>query len=174
MTKRLYQCASFLTLALFLAWGGCTTTQVAPPTVVIPPDPPAYVKVPHPEGMDVGDLLAIFTTENAPTIESLKTCDADYLKLREKTQSTEELEQGAREFVRLEPVKWHWCYYGKLYLLDTELKDESYIQEKQKRVTQTYLFVTPFSRAFLKEYQDSRYLRVAIIRYRRYSETVFF
>jgi len=156
-----------------IGWGGCSTSQVAP-LPELPPTPPDYVKVPHPEGLDIGDLVAIFTDSSAPSPDTLKTCDADFAKLRTMTNSTDELSQGAREFVRIEPVKYHWCFYGKLYQLEEQLAQDAYIDEKQKHVLDAYIFLTPISRAFMAEYKDSRYLRWAAFRYRSLSEHVFY
>ncbi|OFZ81710.1 MAG: hypothetical protein A2583_12285 [Bdellovibrionales bacterium RIFOXYD1_FULL_53_11] len=156
-----------------IGWGGCSSSQVNP-LPPVPPAPPGYVKVHHPEGLDYGDLLAIFTEPEAPSPDSLKDCDAEYIKLRNLTDSREELLEGAREFIRTDPVKYHWCFYGKLVQLEDGVKNSIYIDEKQKNVLDTYLFLSPMARAYLLEYNDSRYLRWAITRYRRYSEYVFF
>jgi hypothetical protein len=156
-----------------IAAGGCSTAQVAalPP---IPPPAPDYVKVPHPEGMDLGDLMAVFTERDAPAPESLKDCDADWKKLSGLTRSRDERAMGLRELVRRDPVKYHWCFYGKLLELERSLQAEAYIDEKQKQVLATFSFATPVAHAFNDEFRDSRYLRWAIARYRRLSEYVFY
>lgn len=162
-----------IALALIAVWG-CSGSKVAP-LPPVPPVPPGYVRVPHPEGLDVGDLMAIFTDRMAPSPGEIQTCDADYRKLRHLTQSKQELLQGTRELVRADPVRYHWCFYAKLMTLEEKLSEGSlYIEERQKAVLDTYVFVTPFARAFLLEYQDSRYMRWAVNRYRRLSENVFY
>lgn|GEM_PF-2517444 len=170
-----HRTAVFLTLwgAWALGWGGCSTTQVAPmPT--LPETPPDYVKVPHPEGLNLGDLMAIFTDREAPAPDALVECDKDWNKLKALTQSKEELNQGARELVRQDPVRYHWCFYSKLMQLEEGLKADTYLDERQKRVVDSYLFLGPIARGFMDEFHDSRYLRWAIARYRRLSEYVFY
>jgi hypothetical protein len=160
--------------ALALAFGvGCSTTQNAP-IGSLPDLPPEYVQVPHPDGLDRADLIAIFTDLKAPSPETLKTCDADYALLKKRTNSRDEQQMGARELVRRDPVKYHWCFYGKLLELDDRLKNDVYLDEKQKSVLQIYGFLTPMGRAFMQEFADTRYMRWAVHRYRRLSEYVFY
>src|SRR5690349_5360945 len=92
-----------LTGAWLTGWGGCSSVSQGP-LPVMPPEPPPYVQVPHPDGTDIADLRQIFYDKSAPKPEALKDCEADFMKLRERTQSKEELEEGARELVRLDPV----------------------------------------------------------------------
>lgn len=150
----------------------CATTKVEP----LPPLPeaPKYVQVPHPEGLEFGDLMAIFTEQGAPAPASLKGCEGEFTKLRKSTLSKEELLNGARELVKRDPTKYHWCFYGLLMTLETQVKEMAYIDERQKAILDAYLFLTPVARAFHLEYQDSRYLRWAVQRYRRFSEYVFY
>ena len=164
--------ASCLVLGWLFGFGGCSTTQVAPLTA-LPEAPPTYIQVPHPSGLDSGDLVAIFAEKGAPSPDEFKDCEADFKALRSKTQSQDELLQGAREFVRRDPVRYHWCFYSRLYDLDTKLKTADYLDEKQKLLLDRYLFLTPIARAFQVEYNESRYLRWAVSRYRQMSETVF-
>ncbi len=150
----------------------CATTKVEP----LPPLPeaPSYVQVPHPEGLEYGDLMAIFTEQGAPAPASLKGCESEFTKLRKATLSKEELLNGARELVKRDPTKYHWCFYGTLMTLETQVKEMPYIDERQKAILDAYVFITPIARAFHLEYQDSRYLRWAVQRYRRFSEYVFY
>lgn len=152
---------------------GCTTAEVKP-QVAPPALPPAYVQVPHPVGPEISDVRAIFTDRTAMTPDALKDCDADFRKLKSLTQSADELNQGARELVRQDPVKAHWCYYGLILKLEDDLKTESYLSERQKKVLDTYAYLTPMGRAFMQEFHDSRYLRWAVRHYRQLSEWVFY
>lgn len=154
-------------------WWGCSGAQVSP-LPVLPETPPGYVRVPHPEGMNIGDILAIFTDKDAPSPDSLKNCDATFMKLRTMTDSTDELNEGARELVRADPIRFHWCFYARILTLEEQLKLTPYVDERQKHVLDAYLFLTPIARAYLLEYHDSRYLRWAVSRYRRLSEHVFY
>lgn len=168
----LTRAAAIFSVQLFL--NSCSTPTKIEALPPIPAEPPGYVRVPHPEGLDQGDLMAIFTDKDAPSKESFEKCDADFQTLLSKTTSKDELTTGARELVRLSPEKMHWCFYGKILLMEDKLKAAQYIDEKQKTVLDAYSFLTPVSRAFFVEYRDSRYLRWAVNRYRRLSETVFY
>lgn len=162
-----------LTAAWMLGLGGCSSPQVIAPLPTLP-EVPKYVGVPHPAGLSLSDLRAIFLGAGAPSLESLKTCDAEYLSLKAKTEIPEELRQGARELVQLDPEKYHWCFYSKIIQLEDGLKGDDYLDNRQKSVIDTYLFLTPIARAFLSEYQDTRYWRWAIARYRQLSEILFY
>lgn len=156
-----------------LAVSSCTTAEVvpqAPPPVA----PPPYVQVPHPVGYDLGDLRAVFTERGVPKSDELKDCDADLKKLKTLTQSNDELAQGARELVKLDPIKYHWCYYGRILQLEDELKDEAFLHERQKKVLEAYSFLAPLGRAFMQEFRDSRYMRWGVRHYQRLSEWVFY
>jgi hypothetical protein len=136
---------------------------------------PAYVKVPHPEGLDGADLLAIFTDAQAPSRASLVECDEPYRKLLRSTVIREEWLLGARELVRAKPIDWHWCFYGLMLNLEDRLKSSLVdLEDRQKAVVETFSSLTPLARAFWLEYGDSRYLRWATYRYRRLSEYVFY
>lgn len=140
-----------------------------------PPDAvPVYTQVPHPDGLDLGDVMAIFTDRSAPAPESLANCDADLSKVKDKTKSREEIDDASRELVRMDPVRYHWCFYSKLLQLEDQLKTATYLDERQEITLKAFGFLTPISRAFLAEYKDSRYLRAAAARYRKLSEFVFY
>lgn len=156
-----------------IAMGACSSVTVKAPGP-LPEEPPPLVVVPHPAGFDMGDVRAIFNEKGAPPPESFKDCDADFRKLMSLTQSRVELGQGAREFVQHDPVKYHWCFYTKILELENGLQKDSYLDERQKRVLETYDFLVPIAHGFQAEFHDSRYLRWAIQRYRRLSEWVFF
>lgn len=148
-----------------------TTQEIAPP---IAPLPPPYTKVPHPEGLDQADLIAIFAEEGAPDPKTLRTCDEKFEKLRSLTLIKGELEQGYVELVKNDPVHYHWCFYGKLFLMEQDLKEAVYLEDRQKTVLKAYSFLTPISKAFQEEFHDSRYKRWAVTRYRQMSQIVFF
>jgi hypothetical protein len=58
--------------------------------------------------------------------------------------------------------------------LNDQLKKLFYVDERQKVVVRAYSYLTPIARAFKSEFNDSRYLRVAVARYKQISETVFY
>jgi hypothetical protein len=161
----------FSFLVWFINFGGCSTSQVAPPA---PPTPPAYTEVPHPSGMDLGDLQFIFTDPKAPKAEILKDCDGDFNRLKTLTSSKEEQAEGVVELVKSDPVKYHWCFYGKILTVEEELRKDSYVDQKQKLVLENFAFLVPVARAFLLAFHDTRYLRWATLKYRRLSEWVFY
>lgn len=150
------------------------TTPGAPPAPLFPKEPPPYVQVPHPQGLDQGDLMAIFVEKGAPDPATLAECDQPLRLLREKTSDVSEWLEAARELVRNEPVAMHWCFYGKLYGLEARLKSLSFLDERQNWIIREFQTLTPLARAFQKEYQDTRYLRWAVNRYRSLSEWVFY
>lgn len=162
-----------LALVSLLGLSACATTAVEP-VAMLPAELPAYVSVPHPDGSALGDLMGVFTEKGAPSPSAYAGCDKRFQELRVKTVSKEELERGVRELVRLDPVFYHWCFYTKLYEMEEGLRSDQYIDEKQKRVLDAYLFLTPVARGFLQEFSDSRYYRWAVVRYRKLSEYVFF
>ncbi len=164
--------AKILTTGAVLAGLGCSTAAVAPPPVA--PVLPPLVQVPHPAGSDLGDLQALFLEPGAPRRDQLTGCADPFLKLKSATASRDELRTGTREIVAGDPVALHWCFYGKLLELEEGLKKEPYVEERQKTVVDTYGFLVPIARGFQAEFRDSRYLRMAIGRYRRLSEWVFF
>ncbi len=160
-----------LTLAVLAV--ACTTPG-APPAPLFPKEPPPYVQVPHPQGLDQGDLMAIFVEKGAPDPATLAECDRPLRLLREKTSDANEWLEAARELVQNEPVAMHWCFYGKLYGLEARLKSLSFLDERQNWIIREFQTLTPLARAFQKEYQDTRYLRWAVNRYRTLSEWVFY
>ncbi len=162
-----------LTSAVLAGALGCSTVETRP-VAVLPLEPPPLVRVPHPQGLDLGDLMAIFTEKGAPDPATQGGCDSGFKMLREKTASRDELTQGARELVRHDPVALHWCFYSKLYLLEGELKETADLEERQRLVMDRFLFLTPVARAFQDEIHDTRYLRWAVQRYRKLSEVVFY
>ncbi len=151
---------------------GCSSTEMVSTP---PPIPPAYTSVPHPLTHDTSDLSQLFREANNPKInEMIKNCDGDYLKLNALTQSKDELHQGLLELVKQDPVNYHWCFYGKLLELENTLSGEAFLDEKQKKVISTYQFLVPVAQAFVSLFHDTRYLRVAIDRYKKTSSFVFF
>jgi hypothetical protein len=165
---------------------GFSSCAVLKPNVIEPvgdapaPPPevsaPGYAGVPHPLGLQVGDVHALFLAPDAPKRESdeMRTCSVDYENLEKKTKSRDELKQGLLELVRKEPIRYHWCFYHHILLLEEGLRKAELLDERQKAVVNAYRFLAPLSRAFYREFHDSRYLRWAVSYYRRASELAFF
>ncbi len=159
-------------LIWILSLGACTTTELVPS---LPPAPPAYTQVPHPVGLDLSDLVALFTDPSAPKEkEFLKNCDSDFIKLKGFAKAKDEEMQGTRELVKKDPVHYHWCFYGKLLRLEDDLKSDEYLDTKQKIVLETFQFLSSVAQGFGAEFHDSRYLRWSVVRYQKISELVFF
>ncbi len=155
---------------------GCSGVEIKQEQELLP-SPPDYAFVAHPSGFGASDLEALFLDSRVqrPSAEVLKACDSDFRKLRAATRSAEEFTMGAREFVRLEPVHHHWCFYSTLLDLELSLKREDlYLEDRQKKVVSAFVYLSPIARAFFSEYRDSRYWRWAIHRYRLLSETVLY
>jgi hypothetical protein len=146
------------------------TTAKPAPTVT----PPEYVKVPHPAGYDMGDITALFSAPNAPSRESNKDCNTLVHLSRKTIRNDDEFKEAVGELVHQNPIAYHWCYYGKLLELESQLRTEPFIDERQRIVLQTYSFLVPVAQAFIAEFHDSRYLRWAIRHYRRLSPRIFF
>jgi hypothetical protein len=127
-------------------------------------------------GLQIGDVLALFAEPGAPKRESeeMKTCAADYVALEKRTKSKDELKQGILELVRKEPIRYHWCFYSKILELENELRHAQMLDDRQRDVVTAYRFLAPLSRAFYREFHDSRYLRWAVAYYRRASELAFY
>ena len=169
-------------MPLFTAVGiGCTTASLDPvsaPQVILPD----WTGVPHPAGMDLGDIEAIFIRKaegpgmsSPPTRQELANCDRPLKVLREKTMSRDEMALGVRELVRADPVGQHWCFYGKILEMEQKLRQpELLLKGRQELVLETFAYLAPVARAFHVELNDSRYWRWAILRYRLASERVFF
>ncbi len=174
ITNQVRRQAQHLIIGILATYGASCSSATVAPMPQLPPAPPGYVFVPHPDGPDLGDLMAIFAEKGAPSPDDIKTCDSEFAKLKTLTSSREEILQGAREFVRTDPVKYHWCFYSKVLNLEQDLMHDLFLDQRQKAVVSAYAFLTPLARAFFIEYNDSRYLRVAVSRYRRLSEYVFY
>lgn len=161
---------NFLLIALFCGVA-CSSVE----TKIAPPTAPDFAGVPHPNGTDLSDLGAIFTSEKAPKdLNFSKDCDADFRTLKAAILSPNELAEGTKELIRRDPVAYHWCFYSKLWYLEQNVKNKAYVDERQKEVLNTYEFLTPVARAFAAEFHDPRYLQWAISRYRKMSEWVFY
>lgn len=154
---------------------GLTGRQVEP-LPPAPPEVPQLTGVPHPTGLELGDLRALFADPSAPSLESnlVNTCDVDIRALYEKTPSLEERKRGLGELVLKEPVRYHWCFYSKLLRFQSDLKRADYVDEKQKTVVEYFNVLAPLARAFKEKFEDSRYLRWAVREYRIASEKVFY
>jgi hypothetical protein len=152
--------------------GGCSTTELIPPEV---PSPPVYTQVPHPEGMDLGDLTRVLSDGKAPQDpEFSKNCDQRFLKIKKLVKSKEELDEAVLELITEDPVHYHWCFYSKLNGIENDIRSDKYLDEKQKLLIEGYEFLVPAAKAFQREFKDSRYLRWAVFRYKKNSEVVFF
>jgi len=159
-------------LSILTSLNGCSTTEVTPFPV---PTPPVYTQVPHPVGMDLGDLSAIFGDEKAPQEKDFaKNCDVDFRKLEKLTKSRDEIFEGLRELVKQDPVTYHWCFYAKILELENDLKAGVYVEERQKLILDAFSFLAPLARTYASEFHDSRYLRMAITRYQKWSEWIFY
>lgn len=158
-------------IALLQGLTGCASPEVRP---VPPPVVPEYLQVTHPTSTDLSDLDQVIRDPECPSsTDFLEHCDLAFRQLYSSTVSQLEREQGTRELVRGHPTHYHWCFYRKLQALEQQLQDTPLLEERQKKVLFLYSFLGPIARAFLQEYQDSRYLRFASHRYQDLSQWLF-
>ena len=166
-------------IAIFMAcsavgvsqFGACTTSILKPS---LPVNPPSYTQVPHPQGGDLGDINALFQERGAPRNPNFaKVCGADFTSLKRSALSKSEIDAGIDELVMHDPVHYHWCFYARMAKLEEEIKADTYVDERQRKLLQEYEFFVPVARVFKNNFNDSRYLRWAIARYRKLSEWIF-
>jgi hypothetical protein len=163
-------------IALLVTSIGCSSTTVVEDRPAIP-EVPEYVKVPHPVNFELASLRAIFYSPLAPQDvqgEFSKTCDQEFQKLAAASNSLEERQKAATELVSGDPERMHWCFYGKVSHLQETLQSDSTWSQRQKKVFETFVFISPLANSFLEVYHDSRYLRWATQYYSKISEWVFF
>ena len=165
-----------LAFVFAIALTGCSSTQVVEQKSPLPVVP-EYVKVPHPAGFDLADLRAVLVSPLAPKAvlgEFADTCDEDFKKLLDATNQKEEHDKGANELVTKDPERMHWCFYAKISRLQDVLQSDSTWTQRQKKVLESFAFLSPIANAFMTTYHDSRYLRWAAQYYSKVSEWVFF
>lgn len=157
-------------IALF-GGGGCSAPEVVPP-----PEVPEYTRLPHPAGTSaLNEVRAIFREGSAPDPDDFsKDCDEEVKKVLHSNESKEQVRAGIDKLVKEDPIHYHWCFYAKILVLEQDLKKLNYIDERQKRVLDTFEFLSPVARSFSSVFHDPRYLRSAVDRYRKISEWVFF
>lgn len=155
---------------------GCSSTTIVQERPALP-EVPEYVKVPHPASFELASLRSIFHSPLAPMDvegEFATNCDSEFQKLTTLTNSIEERKKGATELVSGDPERMHWCFYSKISKLQETLQSDTTWGDRQKKVFETFGFITPVANAFLDLYHDSRYLRWATQYYSKISEWVFF
>lgn len=157
-----------------VAVSNCSHKQVKPlpPTPAL--EPPPYAKVPQPTGSNLGDVMSLFAEPGAPSRYDFKDCHQELSQLQEKTKNRDEINDGARELIRADAVKQHWCFYSRILKMEEDLKGANFLEDRQRVVLVYYSFLVPMARGFYSEFSDSRYMRVAVARYRSLSEWVFY
>jgi hypothetical protein len=165
-----------VTLSFSFAILGCSSTTIVKETPVLP-EVPDYVKVPHPVSFELSSLKAVFNHPLAPqdVLGSFSTqCDSEFQNLAKQTKNKEERSKAAEELVSVDPERMHWCFYAKISTLQDSLQSEITWTDRQKKVFDTFEYVSPIANAFQSIYHDSRYLRWASQYYVKISEWVFF
>jgi hypothetical protein len=171
-----FRCTSFALIAFLGFSTACSSTHVVEEKAPLPLIP-EYVKVPHPAGFDLADLRAILVNPLAPPAvlgEFADICDEEFTKLTGLTTQKEERDRGAIELVKQDPERMHWCFYAKISRLQDTLQTDTTWTQRQKKIIETFEFLSPIAGAFLSTYHDSRYLRWAAQYYSKVSEWVFF
>ncbi len=167
---------NYVVLLTLIGCGACSSPMVMPEKTPLP-EVPEYAKVPHPAGFELVDLKAIFLSPMAPTAvlgEFADTCDETFKKLTKVTQSHDELSKGTQELVAQDPERMHWCFYAKISRLQDSLQSDTTWSSRQKKVLETFEFLSPVANAYLNQFHDSRYYRWASLYYSKVSEWVFF
>lgn len=162
-------------MGLTLVSACSSTTEVQENPVI--PEVPEYVRVPHPVNFELASLRAIFYSPLAPQDiqgEFAQSCDQEFQKLAQLSNSLEERHKAAVELVSGDPERVHWCFYVKVSKLQDNLQSDTTWSQRQKKVFETFTFLSPVANAFLEVFHDSRYLRWATQYYSKISEWVFF
>ena len=136
--------------------------------------PVTFAAVPRPQSLSTADLHSLFLIKDSPHLQDLQSCDAELFSLRDRTKKKDEVTEGAKELVRLDPIKYHWCFYSKMMQLKDFMITDPPIGQSQDTVVHTYLFLAPIARAFFTEYDDPRYLKEAASEYLKLSTQVFY
>lgn len=176
MCKHRKRTAGSLTvLSTFLGLGfqSCSTPETVP-LPIIPEKPMTYLSAPFPQGYENADLNALMFGRDAPDPADIKGCEKDYAKIFSYSASRVELKRAADELVLAEPYYYHWCFFYKMFELESKLHEIPYIKERQDLVLSSYEFLTSIARAFVRQLNETRYLRFAIKRYQKLSEYLFF
>ncbi len=153
---------------------GCQTGEIRPEGAASFL-PPSYVRVPHPATSQLGDLQNLFLRPEAPSLDDvLLSCDGPFHRMEQVSLSYARRKAALARLVHEDPSLYHWCFYGKLLGLQLDLRDEVYLEERQRKTVETFEFLAPLAREFLTQFQDTRYLRFAMERYRDWSPWIFF
>ena len=122
----------------------------------------------HPDGFNISDVRALFTSPGSPQLDTQLNCDFDYYAESTIARNREELFMALPEHVKSDPDKYHWCFYAKILLLEDDLsRDTLYVDEKMKLITKRYPFLVHIARIFLADFDDPRYLEFANHNYKR-------
>jgi hypothetical protein len=164
------------TISILLTASACSSTTIVTETPVLP-EVPEYVKVPHPVTFELSSLKALFNHPLAPQDvlgDFSVNCDTEFQKLSQQTKNKEERLKAAEELVSIDPERMHWCFYSKISSLQDTLQSEITWSDRQKKVFDTFEYLSPIANGFQSIYHDSRYLRWAGQYYAKISEWVFF
>jgi hypothetical protein len=119
----------------------------------------------HPASLDFANLKTYLQSDQAPKAalgEFADRCDEDFS------------EKNARELVKQEPERMHWCFYAKISRLHDNLRDDTRWGVRQKMVTDAFKFLSPIAAAFEDVKHDSNYAEWEKAYSKKTSEWVFF
>lgn len=170
-----------MVLTLFLsgcATGGPSAEETDPSDIVdAQTRAPEWTALPHPTSSAVGSIEQLLQDRVWTSIRPEgfeEKCDQAISELRTHASNEAEFKAGLKELINKHVTYYHYCFYEKLNALEIRLKTEDYIEDRQAVVLKTYRTLTPLARAFMENWRESRYLRVASERYQKLSPRVFF
>jgi hypothetical protein len=162
-----------ITILSMLSYG-CSTGKESL-VIMQPVVTPEYMKLIHPNGIQMADLKLILFEKDAPKEpEFVLTCATEIEKILKNTTSLLETIEISKRLVEKNAKTYHWCFYFKLAKLDDDLTTIDYIVDKQSEMIKSYNTLVPIARSFYEVYRDSRYLRWATWYYQANSEKIFY
>jgi len=133
-----------------------------------------YQDRPHPKGLKIGDIMDIFTDKRAPSLESLKKCDLQFVQFSTKEAVSKDARKlWASGFVKNDPYLTHWCFYTRLMLVVNSIFQESETWAYSDNLIQEFMYLAPIARAFLDWHGDIQYLFFSIRQYSILHEKIF-
>ncbi len=175
---------SSVVAAILLSLSSGCATSGPPVEAAEPPDivdarnrTPEWTTLPHPNSSAVASIEQILQDRVWTSIRPEgfeEKCDQAIIELRTHSSNEAEFKIGLRELINKHTTYYHYCFYEKLDALEKRLKTEDYVEDRQATVLKTFRTLTPLARAFLDNWRESRYLRIASERYQKLSPRIFF
>jgi hypothetical protein len=123
------------------------------------------LKMPHPKEFTQESLKELLFDHSAPKAilgEFADRCDEDFKDL------------GASKLIKIDAERMHWCFYAKIFQLESNLQKDTRWNVRQKKAHAAFDFLTPIARAFAEANHDSRYLDWEKMISHKFAAWVFF